>query len=153
MATGHPTTGGDPMTRPTGILSMVELAAAAARKGERDYFEVPHYSASVEPSAHSETGDAESLLVLRHYGTPILYVRIDRAGPIESWLGVGWWGSATDCSAIAKAHRALGMRKHIKRGALVPDAPDGWAPAPVVAAMIAADWTPAEPERCDDEEE
>lgn len=31
--------------------------------------------------------------------------------------------------------------------------PDDWAPAPVVAAMIAADWTPAEHEPCEDDDE
>lgn len=31
--------------------------------------------------------------------------------------------------------------------------PDGWAPAPVVAAMVEADWTPPEPpEPCEEDE-
>jgi hypothetical protein len=111
------------MTAPriTGITAMVAVAAEAARTGQSGTWECPHYSASTERQPVEPT---ETLFVLRHYGTPILYARLDGTGQgFESWLGAGWWGSATDCSAIAKAHRALGMRKHIRRGVLVADAP------------------------------
>ena len=74
---------------------------------------VPHYTVEARGA-----GKAWSL-VLTHYGTPILYASQDADGTRDSAIGPGWWGSRTDMSAIAKAHRALGMRRSIRGGRLV----------------------------------
>lgn len=102
--------------RPTSIGAAVEQAARIAQRGEDARFTIPHYDIQAVQT-HTATGGW--VLTLRHYGTPILNVSGDRAGPIDSSIDPAWWGSRTDMSAIGKAHRALGMRRHIKAGRLV----------------------------------
>ena len=98
----------------TSIDGMVAAAARDAERGERVWRSVGHYSVEAEP-----VHDGGWAMTLRHYGTPILNVQADRSGALTSAIDRAWWGSRTDMSAIAKAHRALGMRRSIKRGELI----------------------------------
>jgi hypothetical protein len=102
------------MARVTGIAAAVSEAARSAEQGQSAWESVPHYSVEARPSDGGGWA-----LTLRHYGTIILDVTKAADGSLTSAIGPYWWGSRTDMSAIAKAHRALGMRRSIKRGRLV----------------------------------
>jgi hypothetical protein len=99
---------------PTSIEAAVRIAARRADDGESPWVSVTHYSVEARPSDGGGWA-----LTLRHYGTIILDVTKAADGSLTSAIGPYWWGSRTDMSAIAKAHRALGMRRSIKRGRLV----------------------------------
>lgn len=102
------------MTRITSIGAAVAEAARRAQQGEDARITIPHYDVQAV-----QCPPLGWVLTLRHYGTPILDVAGDSAGPSGSRISPSWWGSRTDMTAISKAHRALGMRKHIKGGELV----------------------------------
>ena len=100
----------------TSIGGMVAAAVEDLENGQRSVWRsVTHYSVEGEASRSSRVWS----LTLRHYGTIILAVSQHYSGERTSAIGPYWWGSRTDMSAIAKAHRALGMRRSIKRGQLV----------------------------------
>jgi hypothetical protein len=97
------------------ISKLVALAAEDMEFGDGTYRASGHYAIET----WSPKADGSTRLTLYHYGTPILNVTRAFDGALTSEIDPAWWGSATDMSAIGKAHRALGMRRSIKRGQLV----------------------------------
>jgi hypothetical protein len=94
------------------------MVAAAADDADREAGGPRRYVGHYGVQTWAEEGGGWSM-TLYHYGTPILNVEQAGDGSRTSAIDPAWWNSATDRSAIAKAHRALGMRRSIRRGALV----------------------------------